>query len=86
MLPPAVTGAGGLGGLGLMDIVFNMYALLLVGPALERVFGPIRFLAVYLVSAAGGSVMYYYLAQPNALALGASGAIFGLFGAWFGIA
>jgi membrane associated rhomboid family serine protease len=85
-LPPAVTGAGGLGGLGLMDIVFNMYALLIVGPALERMLGPVRFIAVYLVSAVGGSVMYYYLAQPYALALGASGAIFGLFGAWFVLA
>ncbi len=85
-LPPAVTGAGGLGGLGLMDIVFNMYALLLVGPAIERLLGPVRFIAVYLISAVGGSVMYYYLAPSNALALGASGAIFGLFGAWFVLA
>ena len=42
-----------------------------------------RFLAVYLLSAVGGAVMYYYLAAPNAPAVGASGAIFGLFGAWF---
>lgn len=85
-LPPAVTGGGGFGGLGLMDIVFNMYALLIVGPALERALGPVRFIAVYLISAVGGSVMYYYLAASNALALGASGAIFGLFGAWFVLA
>jgi len=38
---------------------------------------------VYLLSAVGGSVMYYYLVSPVALAAGASGAIFGLFGAWF---
>lgn len=82
-LPPAVTGGGGLGGLGLMDILFNMWALLFVGPALERLLGPVRFSAVYLISAVGGSVMYYYVAASNALALGASGAIFGLFGAWF---
>lgn len=85
-LPPAVTGGGGLGGLGLLDIVFNMYALLIVGPAIERMLGPVRFIAVYLVSAVGGSVMYYYLAPENSLALGASGAIFGLFGAWFVLA
>jgi membrane associated rhomboid family serine protease len=82
-LPPAVTGAGGLGSLGLMDILFNLWALLFVGPSLERLLGSVRFLAVYLVSAVGGSVMYYYVAAPNSLALGASGAIFGLFGAWF---
>ena len=42
-----------------------------------------RFLAVYLLSAVGGGVMYYFLAPQNAPAVGASGAIFGLFGAWF---
>jgi len=85
-LPPAVTGGGGLGGLGLMDIAFNMWALIFVGPAVERLLGSVRFAAVYLVSALGGSVMYYYLAPQNALALGASGAIFGLFGAFFVVA
>jgi len=71
------------GGLGIWDILFNMWALIFVGPALEHLLGRIRFLAVYLLSAVGGSVMYYYLAAPNAAAVGASGAIFGLFGAWF---
>jgi membrane associated rhomboid family serine protease len=81
-LPPAVTG-GGLGLLGLLDIAFNMYALIIVGPAIEQVLGRWRFTGVYLLSALGGSVMYYYVAPQNSLALGASGAIFGLFGAWF---
>jgi membrane associated rhomboid family serine protease len=60
-----------------------MWVLVLVGPALEQHLGRVRFLAVYLLSAVGGSVMYYYLVSPLALAAGASGAIFGLFGAWF---
>ena len=77
-----VPGAG-LSGLGFMDILFNMWALVLVGPALEGHLGRVRFLAVYLLSAVGGSVMYYYLASPTVFAAGASGAIFGLFGAWF---
>jgi membrane associated rhomboid family serine protease len=71
------------GGLGIWDIVFNMWALIFVGPALEHLLGRVRFISVYLLSAVGGSVMYYYLAAPNAAAVGASGAIFGLFGAWF---
>ncbi|HTX28867.1 MAG TPA: rhomboid family intramembrane serine protease [Streptosporangiaceae bacterium] len=71
------------GGLGILDIAFNMWALIVVGPALEHLLGRTRFLAVYLLSAVGGGVMYYYLAAPNAPAVGASGAIFGLFGAWF---
>jgi membrane associated rhomboid family serine protease len=73
----------GTGGLGLLDIAFNMWALLIVGPPLERLLGPVRYLAVYLASAIGGSVAYYFLAPGNTPALGASGAIFGLFGAWF---
>jgi membrane associated rhomboid family serine protease len=86
-LPPAVTGAGGgLGSMGLLDIAFNMYALILIGPQVERILGGLRFLGAYLLSALGGSVMFYYLAPANTLALGASGAIFGLFGAFFVLA
>jgi membrane associated rhomboid family serine protease len=75
--------ATGLNGLGFLDILFNMWALVFVGPALEGLLGRVRFLAVYLLSAVGGGVMYYVLAHPNYPAVGASGAIFGLFGAWF---
>ena len=75
--------ATGLGGLGFLDILFNMWALVFVGPALEGFLGRWRFLAVYLLSAVGGGVLYYFLAEPNAPAVGASGAVFGLFGAWF---
>jgi len=70
-------------GLGILHIAFNMWALIIVGPPLERVLGRLRFLAVYLVSALGGSALYYLIAPAQAEALGASGAIFGLFGAYF---
>jgi membrane associated rhomboid family serine protease len=73
----------GTGSLGFLDIAFNMWALYVVGPSLEQLLGRVRFLAVYLLSAVGGSVLFYYLAPQNVPALGASGAIFGLFGAWF---
>ena len=73
----------GTGGLGILDIAFNLWALYIVGPALERVLGSVRYLAVYLASALGGSILYFFLAPPYVQALGASGAIFGLFGAWF---
>jgi len=75
--------ATGQNGLGFLDILFNMWALVFVGPALEGLLGRLRFLGVYLLSAVGGGVMYYFLAPGNAPAVGASGAIFGLFGAWF---
>ena len=78
-----MTGGSNVNYQGLLDIAFNMWALTFVGPALERMLGPLRFLGVYLISAIGGSVMYYYVAPQNQLALGASGAIFGLFGALF---
>jgi membrane associated rhomboid family serine protease len=71
------------GGFGLTHILFNMWALIVVGPSLERILGRVRFIAVYLVSALAGSVFFYLLAPANEPALGASGAIFGLFGAWF---
>jgi membrane associated rhomboid family serine protease len=81
-LPPAT----GLGGLGFLDILFNLWALVAVGPSLEQLLGRVRFLTVYLLSAIGGGVAFFLIGQPNVLALGASGAIFGLFGAWFVVA
>jgi membrane associated rhomboid family serine protease len=76
----------GLSGFGPAHIIFNMWALAVVGPALEQVLGRVRFLAVYLGSALAGSVAFYVVASPVASALGASGAVFGLFGAWFVVA
>jgi membrane associated rhomboid family serine protease len=74
------------GTFGFADILFNMWALVVVGPQLERMLGGVRFLAIYLLSAIGGGVFLYYLVAPNQAALGASGAVFGLFGAWFVVA
>jgi len=76
----------GLSGFGPAHIIFNMWALLLVGPQLERLLGHARFLTVYLLSALGGAVAFYLLAPVNEPSLGASGAIFGLFGAYFVVA
>lgn len=62
-------------------IGFNMLALWFLGPQLERVLGRVRFLAVYLLSALGGSALVMWLAEPTDSVLGASGGIFGLIGA-----
>ncbi|GAA2150865.1 rhomboid family intramembrane serine protease [Actinomadura napierensis] len=70
------------GSLGFTHILFNMWALYAVGPALEQVLGRGRYLALYLLSGLGGSVLLY-LVEPYGAAVGASGAIFGLFGAYF---
>lgn len=62
-------------------IGFNMLSLWWIGAPVERLLGRARYLALYLVSALGGSALVLLIA-PNALTLGASGAIFGLFGAY----
>jgi membrane associated rhomboid family serine protease len=70
-----------------LHIVLNMYTLWIFGQALEPLLGRIRFLALYLISAIGGSVGYLLLnpvlvpGQGLVGVVGASGAIFGLFGA-----
>ena len=64
-------------------ILFNMWALWVVGPALERLFGRSRFVSLYLLSALGGGVLVYLLSPLNSATAGASGAIFGLFAATF---
>ena len=70
----------------LFHIGFNMYALFVVGTLLEEQLGRVRFIALYLISALGGSVLSYSFASFAQFSLGASGAIFGLFGAYFVIA
>ncbi len=66
----------------ILHILFNMYALYLFGPALEQALGRVRFLVLYLLAGLGGSAAVTVLA-PTTPVLGASGAIFGLFAAFF---
>src|SRR4051794_38651360 len=70
------------GTFGITHILFNMWALWVVGPQLERVLGRLRYTVLYLLSALGGNVLLY-LVDPHQAAVGASGAIFGLFAAFF---
>jgi membrane associated rhomboid family serine protease len=62
-------------------IAFNMLSLWWLGGPLEAALGRVRYLALYLVSGLAGSALTYLLAAPSAASLGASGAVFGLFGA-----
>jgi membrane associated rhomboid family serine protease len=70
----------------LMHILFNMWALWVIGPALERWLGSIRYIALYVLSGLGGSVLVYLITPLDQPTLGASGAIFGLFGTTFALA
>ncbi len=69
----------------IFHIGFNMFALYFLGRILEPGIGTPRFLAVYFVSLLGGSFGALLL-DPNALTVGASGAVYGIFGATFVIA
>ncbi|HYI21291.1 MAG TPA: rhomboid family intramembrane serine protease [Candidatus Limnocylindrales bacterium] len=66
---------------GPLHLLFNMYALWIVGPLAESLYGRATFLGIYLLSALGGSIASY-LVFPNP-SVGASGAVFGLFGLIF---
>lgn len=71
---------------GLAHIAFNMYALKIIGSEVEYVYGEIKYIIIYLISALGGGI-FSYLFNANSISVGASGAIFGLLGAMiiFGI-
>jgi membrane associated rhomboid family serine protease len=68
---------------GPTHLLLNMWALYVVGPPLEMWLGRLRFGVLYALSALGGSVLAYLLAPLNSATAGASGAVFGLFGATF---
>jgi membrane associated rhomboid family serine protease len=65
----------------ILHIAFNMYALWLLGRALERYIGIWRFLAIYVVAGISGSAGALLLTNAYTPTVGASGAIFGLMGA-----
>lgn len=67
---------------GIVHLLLNMYALYLFGPQLEAALGRLRFIVLYVVSALGGSALSYAFASPVQPSLGASGAVFGLLGAY----
>lgn len=68
---------------GAVHIVFNMLALWFLGRVIEPAIGPLRYTALLVLSAFGGSVAVLYLTPSHIPTVGASGAVFGLFGALF---
>ena len=66
---------------GIIHLVFNMYALYVIGPQLESFFGKVKYLIIYLGSIIFGNLLSLLFIQGNYISCGASGAIFGLLGA-----
>lgn len=69
---------------GVLHLFLNLYGLLLAAIYLEPLIGRKKYFMIYILSGLGGSIasIAYY---PNTISVGASGAIFGLFGALFGL-
>src|SRR6478672_4540808 len=78
--------SGGFLHAGLVHIGFNMFALYLLGRLLEPAIGTPRFVALYFASLLAGAFGALALTDPGQVTVGASGAIFGIFGATFVIA
>lgn len=70
----------------LTHLLFNMVTLLIMGPPVEEALGRNRFLVLYLLAGLGGSVCSFVLGPVLIAGVGASGAIVGIFGAWFSLA
>lgn len=70
---------------GLIHIAVNMLSLWFLGRFIEYAVGPWRMLVIYVVSLVAAGLGVVYFSPPTAATVGASGAIFGLFGALFAI-
>jgi membrane associated rhomboid family serine protease len=65
--------------IGLLHLALNMLSLYLIGPLLERMWGPVRFLVLYVIAGVGGSAaMVTFWNHPVSWGAGASGAIWGI--------
>lgn len=65
-----------------MHLLFNMFALFVFGPELEKLIGKMRFLTLYLLAGVFANIATFFIHDYSYLHVGASGAIFGLFGAY----
>ena len=65
-----------------LHLLFNMYVLWLLGSKLEEILGHLKFVSLYLIALLGGSTASYWFSDPASFSVGASGAVFGLMGAF----
>ena len=66
--------------IGFAHLAFNAYALFIFGVEMERIYGPDRFIIIYILSGLFGSLASFAFRGPDVLSAGASGAIFGVIG------
>jgi rhomboid protease GluP len=67
---------------GILHLAFNSFGLYLFGSLIEGVLGAARFIAIYLITGVCASAASFAFSPPGTAAAGASGAVFGLLGAW----
>ncbi|WP_428910559.1 rhomboid family intramembrane serine protease [Niallia sp. Krafla_26] len=72
--------------LGFSHILFNSFSLILFGPGLERILGKSKFITVYLLTGISANIATLLIEPITYIHVGASGAIFGLFGMYISIA
>lgn len=72
--------------IGFEHLLFNMFALFVFAPPLERILGHFRYVVLFLLSGVLGNAMALWLSDFGTLSAGASGALYGLYGAYFYIA
>jgi rhomboid protease GluP len=70
---------------GFSHVLFNSFSLVLFGPALERILGSGRFTAVYLITGISANIATLLIEPVTYIHVGASGAIFGLFGMYISL-
>lgn len=66
----------------IIHLAFNLYALYILGPQIESFFGKVKYLIIYLVSGIIGGLVSMIFQGDSVVSVGASGAIFGLIGAF----
>ena len=64
---------------GLIHLALNMYSLYIIGPLVEKVYGRVKYIAIYFIAGIVASLFSYIFSKG--LSIGASGAIFGVLGA-----
>ena len=67
---------------GIMHLLFNMFSLFIFGPELEKIAGKARFLTIYMLAGIFANIATFFLQAPDYRSLGASGAVFGILGAF----